>query len=368
MMKRLSEIINTHEKNVKKIFQEYISELLLDPSRKANQKKNNYTSYPMKYEFLDSGKYAYLNTNIQTCHDQFATENFRVEYILSEIESNSKMMLNILYQDKNSGEITTSILIENTGYDGALYQYMPFEKFMGMLENKAIYFSRLDVFNEYFREGDTSSKDKLIEKILCSYLFPDDSKSGKKDSKKEELKHFLVTCFFASKCESYLMWETYGKGKHSIAIKTSGDAIESLLKVRERFSCSSNAEQVSQYELIKYYTNEDSIPPKIKDRLFWKPKEFEAEHEYRILINGYKLRPRVKGYRKTSGFNENGIYIPVELKNTSQIKHNGIIDKILIHPAAEDWFFKLVQKIVVQYGFDEKIVEKSKINPSKDLV
>jgi hypothetical protein len=368
MMKSLNEIINNNERTVEQIFKEYISGLLLDSSRTLNPMSNACTAYPMKHEFLDSGKYEYLNSGIKTSYFQFTAENFKVQYILSEIESNRKMILNIFYKDKDPGEITTSILIENTGYDGALYQYMPFEKFMGMLENEAIYFSRLDVFNEYFREGDTSSSGKLIEKILYSYIFPGDSKLGEKDRNKNKLKHFLVACFFASKYESYLMWETYGKGKHSIAIKASGEAIERLLNVEKILPCFSKEKQVSRYELIKYYTNQDLPSSEIEDRLFWKPKEFEAEHEYRILINGHNIKPRVKGYRKSNGFNKNGIYIPVKLKNTKLISHNGIIDKILVHPAAEDWFFKLVQNIVVRYGFEKDIVEKSEINPSKKSI
>jgi len=51
-------------------------------------------------------------------------------------------------------------------YNGSLYKYMDFTKFMALLETESIFFARADTFDLYFREGELPENTKFINEFL----------------------------------------------------------------------------------------------------------------------------------------------------------------------------------------------------------
>src|ERR1700730_1357926 len=103
--------------------------------------------------------------------------------------------------------------------DAPIWRYMDLAKFLSLLENDALYFSRADKVGDAF-EG--SLPDSWVEKRRAWYGSADE------DVQPQELlehlarrKHTYLSCWHMNKLESVAMWKIYegGEGK-GIAIRS----------------------------------------------------------------------------------------------------------------------------------------------------
>lgn len=72
-------------------------------------------------------------------------------------------------------------------YNGALYKYMDFTKFMALLETESIFFARADTFDLYFREGELPENTKFINEFFYG------KKVETEAERKNRLKHYLAS-------------------------------------------------------------------------------------------------------------------------------------------------------------------------------
>lgn len=188
-----------------------------------------------------------------------------------------------------------------------IWQYMPLSKFIYLLRNKALYFNRVDNFNDN-KECTLTAIDKKI--IFYS--------ENTKEYWERERKRYFISCWIESDYELALMWEAYGKD--GVAIKTSvGNLINSLAVDTD------HAQYLARVNYIDHQlesTQEAGKRMNVLQIPLSKRKYYEQEKEIRLL------------YFKSDVDDQTGISFPVDI--------NSLITEVRVHPKAPQYFFDIV--------------------------
>jgi len=206
-----------------------------------------------------------------------------------------------------------------------IWRYLDFTKFVSLLENKHLYFSSVNDFNDPF-EGSFSKINKifrpLINKAKC------DTPEMMSEQVIEFRKKIYVNCWHLNDYESAAMWELYSKSDESVCIQSTFKEYSSQL---------SGKANVGEVQYINY--NDDYIPEHDPYLVFlYKRKSFEHEQELRGLI-------------KSEDNTKSGININIDIEK--------LIHKVYISPSAPKWFYELIEQIVKRYGYDFEVCQSS---------
>ncbi len=252
-----------------------------------------------------------------------------------------------------------------------LWKYLDFHKFIDLISNKTLHFTRLDQFDDPF-EG---ACNELINERFCwkdtpeehnmqhlgkdvARLLTNQSNSKmaryKKESEKSQKSQF-VNCWNKLERESMAMWNLYSNS-NSIAIKLDGRKfIDNLKMIIE-----------NKTELLpNHYFSVGSVfygkinPPDLinstifPNRLnaFKKDVCFSHEEEYRLLI----CSPPSKKIDKNPKFHKIKLY-------------DSFFDdiEIICHPKMEDWKFNNIECICKEFQIKPP-PQKSKIELNSKL-
>jgi hypothetical protein len=143
------------------------------------------------------------------------------------------------------------------------------------------------------------------------------------------------------------MWREYGGSNEAVAVKST---IERLA----RYVLVPKDEHVSHLGLVSYVDHDNHEMSAYEahqghERAFLKDKRFAHEHEVRIVTMNIKttscvnMEGRPYTQEEVAGKNMNnfenpGLYVGVYLK--------GLLTEVVVSPTAQDWFEKLVKRIV----------------------
>lgn len=253
-----------------------------------------------------------------------------------------------------------------------IYRYLDFVKLSDVLLNQRLFFSRTDVQNDKF-EGQLGNINVLQQKYM-----PNQNNSKKHTEKEFRMlqRMFLLSCWHMETIESFAMWKIYAGNNQGVAIETTVDDLmdsiiyshQEILKSipserwDEKIWLSNNIHSGSVY----YYNWNDTYIPEqyLWDyrRFLYKLENFEYEKEFRLIIDGQRLLTMLGGDKSNfitvEGFCNRGEYIPIDVRK--------LVKKIIICPAAGEWFKSLVEKLLLDSGFVDISVEKSCLdrNPS----
>jgi hypothetical protein len=236
-----------------------------------------------------------------------------------------------------------------------VWRYMPFPKFISLLTYQALWFSKLNILQDTY-EGliPASLKRQMHEdnqRFKAQFDTPEfhtqiDKWLDKNEQDSREL--LVVSCWFLGESDSERMWREYGGSNEAIAIKsTVGRLARYVLVPRD--------EHVSHLGLVSYVdhdTHEMSAYEAHQghERAFLKDKErFAHEEEIRIVTLNVKTTSCAsmegKPYtaeevvgKNMNNFENPGLYVGVHL--------NGLLTEVVVPPTAEEWFEKLVRRIV----------------------
>lgn len=232
--------------------------------------------------------------------------------------------------------------------EAKLWRYMDLSKFLSLLEDSSIFFARIDHFQDTF-EGALGSKKnedawaKNEFKKRERFLILENKGKGTQMDKSEihaqaeeafanfrsrlnnwRTMHF-VSCWYQSDTESEAMWNLYTKdSKQGIAIQTTFDKLYQTLPAIPQIDFG----MVNYIDYNKYNNGASKDQFDIFDAAWYKRKSFEHEKEFRAVIKDDRCL-------SCRDWNKN---IPVNL--------NALIENIYISPNADEWFAKLVKKIV----------------------
>jgi hypothetical protein len=254
-------------------------------------------------------------------------------------------------------------LVNNYDDSETIWRYMDLSKFISILEEKQLFLTRLDKFDDKF-EGGYPIEDFLsnAHKLLGSFgekLFSTSRKSFIEALTVAYKYGFFANCWHINNFESFGMWKVYLNGPEGIAIKTS---IGNLRKSINQ----DNSNKVT-YGKVKYldYDKESILSVYEKNKkdgiytppfpVFFKRKAFEYEKEFRIMSM----------YEAGVSTEENIIekLLKFKLSAADSIKINvdlnELIQEIYVSPFAGLWYFDMVKKLVKRYGFNIPINQSS---------
>jgi hypothetical protein len=221
-----------------------------------------------------------------------------------------------------------------------VWRYMDFTKFVLFLENRELWFSRVDKLNDPF-EG-TLSKMSLytggvVPKQSAEY---DNFVKIVRDSQLMWRKWDVVNCWHLNEYESAAMWSLYIKSDCGIAIQSTFDK---LTRSFDGFS------DKSVYVGLVHYRdyNIDKIPSTFPfTAAMYKRMSFEHEKEVRVLIIN-----KEKGVELNKEPMFEGLSVPVDL--------DILIERVYVAPQVGDWAYKLVKNIVLKYDIDKPVCHSS---------
>lgn len=245
-----------------------------------------------------------------------------------------------------------------------LWRYMDLSKFLSLLEDSSLFFARIDHFQDSF-EGSLGSKQnedawKRYEiKKRETFLTIENKEKGlemdqaeihaqaeenfanfRSNLNKWRTMHY-VSCWHQSDTESEAMWNLYTKdNKQGIAIQTTFEKLYQALPAFPQVEFG----MVNYIDYNKYNNGTSKDQFDIFDAVWYKRQSFEYEKEFRAVINDDRC-PSCRDWNKT---------ICVDLQK--------LIENIYISPTADEWFAKLVKKIVRNRYKLSTSIQQSELN------
>ena len=228
------------------------------------------------------------------------------------------------------------------------WRYFDLPKFISMLQQKGLYFSRSDLLGDRFEGSVTRAKQKVMDLLLAN---PPEGKTREDvqitlDTTARffaQLRQTIyVNCWHLGAHESMAMWSGYGGGPHGVAISSKVAQLDELLP--DFFD---NEKEVTQiylgkvmYEDLTSETRQIPNSNNLYGPFIYKSIVHEHERELRAIFwNPIPLTMQ-------SGLDA-GHFVKVDL--------NRLVDRIVISPLAGEWFCSLIKDICERYGFDFEI-------------
>lgn len=218
--------------------------------------------------------------------------------------------------------------------DQKVWRYMDLTKFVAILKDQSLFFSRLSTFPDPL-EG------FLTKPIVDKFRNIPDGLTAEKAAKRREIgEHNLgvmrmgrnllfVSSWHMNDYESVAMWRLYPKSGEGVAIQST------VKRMIDSFENTKDEVYIGQIDYVDYE----------KDEFLWnnvfylalhKRKHFEHEHEVRAIV-----MPK-------SPDNSPGKLIAVDL--------NILIDRIIVAPNSLVWVHDLVKKEISRYGLSKGVV------------
>lgn len=246
--------------------------------------------------------------------------------------------------------------------DSKIWRYIDLAKFLSLLHNRALYFSRLDQLSDSDPfEGYYTQLNIDFDQIPFSDLPSDWKKvTGIKDKNtfkkivgfnkiiRENIKHqrklTFVNSWHLNEYESAAMWNVYLNRNEGIAIQSTYQRLIDSLDSYKDFNVF-----VGRIKYIDYQSEAISMANGLSPFIH-KRKSFEYEDELRALIwtlqnGGNDLNdPNNNKYSDTLGLN-----VPVDLSI--------LVEKVYVSLSAPSWLREIVASVAEKYGLQKEIVQ-----------
>ncbi|GAB3016622.1 hypothetical protein GCM10027284_39630 [Cyclobacterium sediminis] len=237
--------------------------------------------------------------------------------------------------------------LHNSDLDKPIWRYLDFSKFIDLLENKSLFFSKVDSYEDKYEGvhnamGANDHYDITNDGELLKTKFPTDQR-GKGNSERyklyvtdllETLKKCVgINCWRFNEFDSHAMWKIFLSSNEGVAIKTT------VFKLKKSLITKSINQKI-HIGRIKYIDyQKDKIPiDNFFNSFFYKNNYFYHESEFRILY--YEIRNSNYPSLNNSNLipiNEKGVKLEIHLED--------LIDEIILSPYSPDWFSNLVETI-----------------------
>jgi hypothetical protein len=236
--------------------------------------------------------------------------------------------------NRHSHDIIDSDLSKNN----VLWRYMDLAKFIDLLESESLYLCRADKFSDKFEGSFTQSVKELIETA-----YKDNNIQYTYNEFKNKLRERVyINCWHKSIDDSMAMWGLYGKQTNALAITTTVGRLNNEIINSDYI----NYMYIRKVNYIKHWHDpEVSISP-YSNIFSYKVTAYSYEKEVRVILDLFNQKHNIS--RTVEGFT-----VPINL--------NDLLRSIVISPEAPEWFYQLIQKIVLKYELSTK-VKRSKLS------
>lgn len=232
--------------------------------------------------------------------------------------------------------------------DAKLWRYMDLAKFLSMLEDSALFFTRLDHFVDKFegtlgvksnektwQEHDMEWRKRWIEiehkskgEVLTAEELEKESVEKFEQFRKNIANYRTsnyVSCWHQTDTESEAMWQLYTRDtKQGIAIQTTFERLYQALPAVPQ----PNFGLVRYVDYSEYNNGTSGKQFHIFQAPWYKRKSFEHEKEFRVIVHDDR-KPGFRDWNKK---------IRVDL--------NFLIENIYVSPDADEWFVQLLNDIL----------------------
>ncbi|MCP1124519.1 hypothetical protein NKR74_14605 [Bacillus sp. 3103sda1] len=223
-----------------------------------------------------------------------------------------------------------------------IWRYMDFAKFVSLLNEQSLFFTRIDKFEDRF-EGSFSVANEQLRPAVYGGNPPSQAMYYATEKIFNETKPFIIAnCWHINPHESAAMWKLYLKSNEGIAIQST------FKRLADSFTETSKDVYIEKIRYIDYekdWMHEGNV----YYPLLHKRKSFEHEKELRAFIDESYMdeEDKICGPSISGGIN---VSVNVET----------LIENIYVSPDAPKWFSDLVKSITNKYGI-QKPVEQSKL-------
>lgn len=289
-------------------------------------------------------------------------------------------------------ELANRLLLKAEGYKPKIYcrgymnstlilqRYMNLPKFLYLLQESALFLPKMSIFEDHLEGGLTArdylstSNDAAIFDVAINGYWPRINESTEERTKRLEeaesisqklrLRTFetpfgsykcddiekifsrcrewlYVSCWHKSYHECLAMWSLYGADNNSVCIFTTEDKLQSQIQ-------SGSGGNIITLEDVNYLDHHSACFDKNNLAPFIaKALPFSFEKELRII----SYNPKIDLNTATKN-SDNGEKLSI--KSLSQL-----IDKIVVSPKADPYFFESIQKLCSAHGLNVEIKESS---------
>lgn len=218
-----------------------------------------------------------------------------------------------------------------------LWRYMDVPKFLSLIEDKGLFFSRADLMTDSW-EGSTGPWNAQVRPELYGehYAMMEPTMQEARKSMRAQV---YLNCWHASNYESAAMWGLYQSSGQGIAVRTCWKALK---------ECLQGAYPV-RGGAVKYVDYTSTFIPEgsIFAPLMHKRNSFAHENEVRLVL--WAIDDRGPRGQLALGSDQEqrdtvpppGYVIPIDL---SVLTHH-----IYVAPEAPTWYLDLIKKIVHRY-------------------
>ncbi|MEM1300681.1 MAG: hypothetical protein AAGH68_15515 [Pseudomonadota bacterium] len=199
-------------------------------------------------------------------------------------------------------------------------------KFVSLLKDRALYFSRVSQFEDPF-EGSTTS----------ATLYTEDAaqKSVRGMVARSARDHLLACCWHMNNHESEAMWQLYSTSSESVAIQSTFSKLAACLP------------DDALLATVEYLDFDVDVAPRHNtfQNIVRKRKSFAHEQELRALIWTRVETPERVSKGEASGrllsVLERGLQVSVDLSD--------LVETIRVNPRAPAWFLDVVTDLTHRY-------------------
>lgn len=235
-----------------------------------------------------------------------------------------------------------------------VWRYMPFSKFISLLTYGALWFPKLNILQDKYegtmpplvKEMMDQKHNSMKEGFHPSLHRQFDEMASRNVEDSREL--IVANSWFLSESESQAMWEEYGDGRDSVAIKST------IGRLTKNIALPNDA-HISHIGRVKYvdFNNHEMSQYEANqgiERAFLKDEDnFQHEEELRIATMNFKtincIRPDGERYTQQqvegkgmNNFDCPGLYIMINFPE--------LVSSIVVHPESESWLLPTIKRVM----------------------
>lgn len=230
----------------------------------------------------------------------------------------------------------------------ALWRYMDFAKFVAMMQQSGIHFTRSAKFDDRFEAAaglairEAAWDEHYLQFFRMAVTTPPPGYSTENMTDEEvdkeatsllgdvktayaSARNLLVSCWHSNRVESEALWRIYcSPGAPGVAVQTSAARLWSAMENEK----GANIGKVNYIDFKQGFASGDQ-------RIFCKRSSLSYENEVRVVI------PNDKGQTL------DGHLVNCDLGE--------LIESVIVSPYAPEWFLKVVEETVSKFGYEFKI-------------
>ena len=221
---------------------------------------------------------------------------------------------------------------ENFRRDGLIWRYLTLDKFQSLLRDQAIWFSRVDNFDDAF-EGSLSEATWTVVRYPAD--MPPETIQRLKKVNQWQRQWTHITCWHYANYENSLMWAAYAPKPYSVAIRTT------FAKLSSQIPDGVMLAPVMYKDFAREVVTDGTYTPYFQKRHF-----FNAEREVRgVFVNWPEIAQDADGGPENLRAGES---ISVDM--------NTMIDCVVTRPFATSEELARIEQLVAEAGLAIPVV------------